>query len=71
MPSGVHLDVRRLEIAVNDAVLMRGFQRLRDLLRDRQGLRDGHAPSGDAIGQRRPLDQLQHQRPHTTGFSRP
>ena len=62
------LDVRRLEIAVNDAVLMRRLQRLRDLLRDRQGLREGQAPSGHPIGQCLTLDEFKDQRAHTTGF---
>ena len=36
VPSGRDLDVRGLQIAVDDALLVRRFQRLRDLLRDRQ-----------------------------------
>ena len=35
---GPQLDVGRLQIAMDDALLVRRFERLRDLLRDRQGL---------------------------------
>ena len=54
-----HLDVGRLQIAVDDPRLVRRFQRLGDLARDRQRLvqRDRAVPK--SIGQRRPLDQLQ------------
>ena len=38
VPSGRDLDVRRLQIAMNDPVLVRRFERLRDLPRDRQGV---------------------------------
>ena len=56
------LDVGRLQIAMDDAQLVRGFQGLRDLLRDRQrvGQRDG--PMRDALRERLPLDQFEHQR---------
>ena len=36
VPSGAHLDVRRLQIAMNDALLVRRFERLGDLPGDRQ-----------------------------------
>ena len=35
-----HLDVRGFQIAVDDPLLVRGFERLGDLLRDGQGLID-------------------------------
>ena len=38
VPSGAHLDVGRLQIAMDDALLVRRFERLGDLLRDRQRL---------------------------------
>ena len=44
VPSGLHLDIRGLEIAVDDPVLVRRFERLGDLLGDRQGLIDGIGP---------------------------
>ena len=59
---GRQLDVRRLQIAMNDAVLVRGFERLGDLPRDRQRFVDRDRPLRDAIGERRPVDQLQHER---------
>ena len=37
---GPHLDIRGLEIAVDDPLLVRRFERLRDLLRDGQCLVD-------------------------------
>ena len=43
---GAHFHVRRLQIAMDDALLMRGFKRLGNLLRDGQRLVDvesGHA----------------------------
>ena len=38
VPSASDLDVRRLQIAMDDPLLMRSFERLGDLLRDRQRL---------------------------------
>ena len=52
---GAHLDVGGLQIAVNDALLVRRFERLGDLLRDRQRLVDRNRPLCDSIGQRRAL----------------
>ena len=52
---GPHLDVRGLEIAVDDPLLVRRFERLGDLLRDRQRLVDGDRSLRDAIGERRAL----------------
>jgi hypothetical protein len=39
-------------------------ERLRDLPRDWQRLVDRNRPPSDAIGERRSLDQLQHERLH-------
>ena len=47
---------------MNDAVLVRGFERLGDLLRDRQRLVERNRPLRDAVGERRSLDQLHHER---------
>ena len=41
---GAQLDVRGLQIAVNDALLVRGFERFGDLPRDRQRLSSGIGP---------------------------
>ena len=59
-----HLDVRGLQIAMDDPLLVRRFERLGDLLRDRQRFVERHRALRDPIGERRTLDQLQHQRPH-------
>ena len=59
---GRDLDVGGLQVAVDDAVLVRLLERLRDLERDAGGLlhRDGAAL--DAVGERVAGDQLHHQR---------
>ena len=44
-----HLDVRRFQIAMDDALLVRGFERFGDLLRDRQRLVDRDRPARDAL----------------------
>ena len=59
------------EIAMDDALLVRRFERLGDLLRDRQRLVERNRPLRDAVGQRRPLDQLHHQRGRPSASSRP
>ena len=56
------LDVGGLEIAVDDALLVRGFERFGDLPRDRQCLVERDRPARDALRERRSLDQLQHER---------
>ena len=48
---------------MDDALVVRGFERLGDLSRDSSALSSsGSAPVDDAIGERRALDQLEHQR---------
>ena len=59
------LDVGGLQVAVDDALLVRGFERLGDLLRDRQRLVERNRPLRDAVGERRPLDQLHDEGLHT------
>ena len=46
---------------MNDSLLVCRFQRLGNLSRNRQRLIDGHRTVRDAIGQRRPLDELHHE----------
>ena len=46
---GAHLDVRRLQIAMDDPLLVRGFERLGDLLRDRQRLVERDGAARDAL----------------------
>ena len=61
---GSQLDIRRLEIAVDDSALVSRFERLGDLARDRHRLVDGDRPLGDAIGERRSFDQFEYERLH-------
>jgi hypothetical protein len=42
-------DIRRLQIPMNDALLMRGLEGLRDLLGDAERLIDGNRPARDAL----------------------
>ena len=62
------LDVRRLEIAVNDPLLVRSGERLGDLSRNRQGFGERNRPLRDAIGQRRPFHEFEHERRHVAGI---
>ena len=55
---GSELDVRRLEVAVDDALLVGLFERLGDLPRDRDGLVDGNRPALQALREVFPLDEL-------------
>ena len=52
---------------MDDPLLVRRFQRLGDLSRDRQGFIDRDRALRDAVGERRPFDQLQHERLHAVG----
>src|SRR5262249_13424229 len=47
-----HLDIRRLEVTMNDAPLVRGFERCGDLTRDLQRLGDAHRSARDQLRQR-------------------
>ena len=44
-----HLDVRRLQIAMDDSLLVRGFQRLRNLLRNGQRLIERNGSAREAL----------------------
>ena len=59
---GRDLDVGRLQIAMDDALLVRRFERLGDLPRNRHRLVQRQRPAGDPIGQRLALDQFEDQR---------
>ncbi len=61
---GSHLDVCRLEIAVDDPLFVRRFERLCDLAGDRQRVIDRNRSVGNAIGQCGPLDQFEHEGLH-------
>ncbi len=62
-----NLDVRRLEVAVDDALRVRGFERLGNLPRDRQRLVERDRTARDAIGERRSFDHLEHERRQMIG----
>jgi hypothetical protein len=55
------LDVRGLQVTMDDALLVRGLERVGDLVGDRQRLVERHRTVVDAVGERRPLDQLHHE----------
>ena len=57
-----HLDVGRLQIAMDDALLVRGFERLGDLPRDRQRVGERHRALRDALREGLALDQFHHER---------
>ncbi len=65
------LDVRGLQITVDDALLVRRGKRVGDLPRDWQHLVKPHRALRDVLGQRRAFDQLHDQRAYVlSGFSR-
>ena len=70
-PVVLDLDVLRLQIAVDDPLLMGSFQGFGDLLGDGEHLVDRDRPLLDAIGQRRPFDQFQDQCLLALGFLQP
>jgi hypothetical protein len=49
---------------MDDALLVRGIERLRHLPRDRERVNEGYRSPRDPIGQGWSLDQLHHQRRH-------
>ena len=53
---------------MDDALLVRGFKRFRDLFRDRQRFVDRDRPARNALRQIVALDQFHHQRANTAGF---
>ena len=71
VPSGAHLDVRGLQIAMDDALLVRGFERFRDLLRDRKCFIHRIGPLRDPVSERRAFDQLHDESARPFDSSRP
>jgi hypothetical protein len=53
-------DVGRFQVPVDDSALVRGFQRLRDLARDAEGVGKGQSPA-HPVGERFSRDQLEHE----------
>ena len=63
VPSGAHLDVRGLQIAMDDALLVRRFERLGDLLaRSATPRRAGSRPRAIRCDEILALDQFHHER---------
>jgi hypothetical protein len=60
-----HLDIRRLEVAMDDRLLVRRLERLPNLPCDRQRLVERDCALRDAVSQRRSLDEFHHERRHT------
>jgi hypothetical protein len=56
------LDVRGLEIAVHDALFVRGFERLGDLARDGDGFVNRYRTAAQPLRQVFAVDQLHHER---------
>ena len=65
---GAHLDVRGLQIAMDDPLLVRGFERLGDLLRDRQAPRRAESRLARCAATVVALDQFHHERAHAVRF---
>jgi hypothetical protein len=53
---------------MDDAMLVRRFERCKNLPRHRQRLVERNRALRDAIGKRRPFDELQHERLHGAGL---
>ena len=62
LPVGGNLDVGRLEVAVDDALLVRDLERLGQLHGEVESFFDGRLASGEPLGQILALDQLQHEK---------
>jgi len=56
---------------MNDSLLVRRFQRLGDLFRDRQPFIDRDRAARNALGQIVAIDQFHHERVHAGGFLEP
>ena len=71
VPSGRSLMFAGFRVAMDDALLVRRFERLCDLSRDRQRFVEGNRPLRNPIGERRPVDQLHDERLTPSACSRP
>jgi hypothetical protein len=58
---GSHLHIRRLEVAVHDALRVSGVERVGDLARDRERLVQRHRAFGDEVGKRGSFHELHHE----------
>src|SRR5262249_25266883 len=68
LPVRCDLDVRWFEISMNDALLVSGFEGLRDLCGDRQCEIEWNRSLLDSIRQRWPFHEFEHQGPNAIGF---
>jgi hypothetical protein len=68
VPSSVDFDIGGLEIAMNDALLVRGLECLGNLLRNRERFVDGDRTARDPVCERRALDELHDQGATATSF---
>ena len=66
-----HLDVRGLQIAMDDALSVCGFERIGNLAPDRHASSTSRRPARQSIGQRRPLHELQHERVNAARILKP
>ena len=71
VPSLGDLDVRGLQIPMDDPLFVRGFQGVRDLLRDRQGFIDRDGALRDPVREIVALNEFHHQRSTPPDSSRP
>ena len=65
---GCEADVGRLEIAVQDAQVVRRFERFRQLKGDPKRLADRQGARDQPVGERATLDELENQEPRTVGL---
>jgi len=68
---GSQLDVGRLQVAVDDALLVSGLERLGNLSGDGERLVHGERAFLDPVCKCRPLDQLHHERRLALGSFQP
>jgi len=59
---GAHLDVRGLQIAVDDPLLVRGFECFGNLSCDRESFINRYRPPSDSIRERFALNELENKR---------
>jgi hypothetical protein len=68
---GSELDVRGLQVAMDDAALMGGLERRRNLPCDGERLLDGQPAAGESLGERRTLDELEDEAADAVGLLEP
>ena len=61
-------DVRRFQITMDDALLMRGLQHFGDLLGNRERLIDGDRPTRDPFVQALAVHEFEHEELRAVGF---